>query len=568
MADYVLGTYSTNNTYVKYRIVVSEGTLSGRSRPVTIKVQFWRTNTGYTTHGNGTCYCSVGGGAYSGQAVSYSNSAHAITYNSYTTLWSGSTTVYYDTAGNASLSVYAYIDFSIINVDSSAQGGTVYFNNIGAASASFNLNILLPDGSEPYTTGAAGTVEFSSNGGSSYSRVYNEPASSYTIGTAFRFRNFSPGTGLYLSSVSGASLSGGVYAASLTSSGLTVNFQTAWTQYPLNIDPNGGYRVSDNNTAVVTVNKTYGQTEEISERRRTNYTLSGYTLSNSNTGSTAAADLGGATFSFNDTTKVGTFTQGTVPCTLTANWFLDGYTITFENNGGTEGPSTQLVNANETATLTVQTPKRYGYTFRGWDTSSDAVSPVYLPGDNITLTENITLYAIWDIWTYTVSFSGNGGTGSVPSSLFLMGTELGFIGFETPNCKNAIFVGWNTAADGSGQMYQSGDMFSSPQDGGTVYLYAMYLNTDIYFYKNGTIECIEFIEDPTVLYPQLRKNGRIVAAAFIEHDGNIMFEKGTIYAKNFVEKSDGYVRGEAVVTVDANNTYIADDENRILAGYL
>ena len=341
-----------------------------------------------------------------------------------------------------------------------------------------------------------------------------------------------------------------------------------WTpnSYNLSIDPNGGYRVSDGSTAVITVSKTYGSTETISERARTNYTLSGYTVTNTSSGSTT--DLGGASFTFDDSTKTGTFTQGTVACTLTANWVLDGYTITFENNGGTEGPSTQLVNANETATLTVQTPKRYGYTFRGWDTSPDAVSPVYLPGDNITLTENITLYAIWDIWTYTVSFSSNGGTGSVPSSLFLMGTDTGIIGSEIPDCKNAIFVGWNTYADGSGQMYQSGDVFSSPQDGGTIYLYAMYLNTDIYFYKNGTVECIEFIEDPAVLYPQFRKNGRIVAAAFIEHDGNIMIEKGTIYARNFVEKSDGYIRGEAVGAVDVNNTYIADDENRVLVGYL
>ena len=540
MADYILGTYSTNNKYVKYRIVVSEGTLSGRSRPVTIRVQFWRTNTGYTTHGNGTCYCSVGGGAYSGQAVSYSNSAHAITYNSYTTLWSGSTTVYYDTAGNASLSVYAYIDFNSINVDSSAQGGTVNFNNIGAANASFNLNILLPDGSEPYTTGAAGTVEFSSNGGSSYSRVSNEPASSYAIGTAFRFRNFTPGTGLYLSSVSGASLSGGVYAASLTSSGLTVNFQTAWTQYPLNIDPNGGYRVSDGSTAVVTVNKTYGQTEEISELRRTNYTLSGYTVTNTSNGSTT--DLGGASFTFNDSTKIGTFTQGTVPCTLTANWVLDGYTITFENNGGTEGPSTQLVNANETAVLTVQTPNRVGYSFVGWDTSSEAITPVYLPGDNITLTENITLYAVWDIWTYTITFDANGGSGNVPNSIFLMGTESANIGSSIPKAPKRTFILWNTKMDGTGDSYYPGDVWNNPSPY-DITLYAMYLGTDIYFNKNGSIECVEFIEDAAVVYPQLQRDGRIVAAQFVEHDGGIMFEKGIVYANEFIEKERNLVPG-------------------------
>ena len=96
------------------------------------------------------------------------------------------------------------------------------------ATASFNLNILLPDESEPYSTGQAGSVEFSSNNGSSYTRVSDQPENSYTIGTIFKFRNFKPGTGLKLDSVSGATLgSDGVYTATLTSSGLTVNFYTA-----------------------------------------------------------------------------------------------------------------------------------------------------------------------------------------------------------------------------------------------------------------------------------------------------------------------------------------------------
>lgn len=95
------------------------------------------------------------------------------------------------------------------------------------ATASFNINILLPDGSEPYSTGEAGSIEFSSDGGVSYTRVSNEPANSYAIGTVFKFRNFKPGTGLKLDSVSGATLgTDGAYTATLTSSGLTVNFYT------------------------------------------------------------------------------------------------------------------------------------------------------------------------------------------------------------------------------------------------------------------------------------------------------------------------------------------------------
>ena len=105
-----------------------------------------------------------------------------------------------------------------------------------------------------------------------------------------------------------------------------------WTinTYTLSIDPNGGYRVSDNSTAVITVTKEYNSGESISERRKSGYTLTGYTLKNTATGSTT--DVGGATFSFNSSTKTGVFTQGTVACTLVAEWTANTYAETFLNS--------------------------------------------------------------------------------------------------------------------------------------------------------------------------------------------------------------------------------------------
>lgn len=94
----------------------------------------------------------------------------------------------------------------------------------------FNLNILLPDGSEPYSTGEAGSVEFSNNGGSSYSRIYNEPASSYYIERPFNFRNFTPGQYMHLASVSGVTPNNttGPWSTSQGAAQKTVVFQTAW----------------------------------------------------------------------------------------------------------------------------------------------------------------------------------------------------------------------------------------------------------------------------------------------------------------------------------------------------
>lgn len=117
----------------------------------------------------------------------------------------------------------------------SSWGGSVNGSSsvtIPQQNASFNLNILNPDGSEPYQTGEAGTVEQSINGGS-YTRVYNEGAGSYPLGTTFNYRNFTPGAHRRLSSVTGISPSNttGPWSLTLSSSGASINFKTAWKNY-------------------------------------------------------------------------------------------------------------------------------------------------------------------------------------------------------------------------------------------------------------------------------------------------------------------------------------------------
>ena len=117
----------------------------------------------------------------------------------------------------------------------SSWGGSVNGSSsvtIPQQNASFNLNILNPDDSEPYQTGEAGTVEQSINGGS-YTRVYNEGASSYPLGTTFNYRNFTPGAHRELSSVTGISPSNttGPWSLTLSSSGASVDFKTAWKNY-------------------------------------------------------------------------------------------------------------------------------------------------------------------------------------------------------------------------------------------------------------------------------------------------------------------------------------------------
>ena len=76
--------FKTDNGFIKYRIVVTENSydINTNTSEVNVKVDAWRTNTGYTTYGSGTCYANING---SNQSQSISPSQQ-ITYNSHTVL--------------------------------------------------------------------------------------------------------------------------------------------------------------------------------------------------------------------------------------------------------------------------------------------------------------------------------------------------------------------------------------------------------------------------------------------------------------------------------------------------
>lgn len=63
-----------------------------------------------------------------------------------------------------------------------------------------------------------------------------------------------------------------------------------------------------------------------------------------------------------------------------------------------------------TFTVTSTTPTYAGGAFKGWDTSSDATSVVYTAGNTISTTADVNLYAVYNLYTYTVTFKDEDGT--------------------------------------------------------------------------------------------------------------------------------------------------------------
>lgn len=118
--------FSTSNQYIKYRIVVTENSYSipNNTSSVNVKVDAWRTNTGYTTSGTGTCYCTINGTKYSASI----SSSQSITHNSHTVLFNRTVTIPHNADGSKTIAVSAYIDHS--RFSSSSQGFNVKLTTI------------------------------------------------------------------------------------------------------------------------------------------------------------------------------------------------------------------------------------------------------------------------------------------------------------------------------------------------------------------------------------------------------------------------------------------------------
>ena len=116
--------------------------------------------------------------------------------------------------------------------------------------------------------------------------------------------------------------------------------------------------------------------------------------------------------------------------TVTAQWEINRYTITFDTAGGSDiAPITQDYGTNITAPAN---PTRKGYTFKGWDKEIPETMPA----------ENITVKAQWEINQYTIAFVTNGGSEIAPITQDY-GTKI--TAPADPTREGYTFIGWDKA---------------------------------------------------------------------------------------------------------------------------
>lgn len=182
---------------------------------------------------------------------------------------------------------------------------------------------------------------------------------------------------------------------------------------------------------------TYGTETRLEDASKTGYTFGGWYTTSDCEGDRVA------------TLAAGAYMKKDEKILLYAKWTPNTYSVTYEKNDGTIANEEEYTSYTYGEGLDLPTPKRTGYTFRGWYTDSGCT------GDPVTRitetdTEDKTYYAKWTINIYEIiyrdqgkdDFSGTHAEGYPLSHEYGTATTL-----TTASKTGYTFEGWYTTRD-------------------------------------------------------------------------------------------------------------------------
>lgn len=157
-----------------------------------------------------------------------------------------------------------------------------------------------------------------------------------------------------------------------------------------------------------------------------------------------------------------------VNAVLYAEWeAVPTWTVTYNANGGTGSvPHSQVKSKDVALPVLFDTiPSKYGYTFIGWDTNSDAEVPAYTEsGENeYNQNEDAVLYAIYELAKYNIEYDSNGGEDAPDAQIKTHGTDL-ILSEDEPTRDKYTFKGWANESDAEDVEYLPGGTFTENED--------------------------------------------------------------------------------------------------------
>ncbi len=222
---------------------------------------------------------------------------------------------------------------------------------------------------------------------------------------------------------------------------------------------------------------------------------------------------------------------------LTAKWSLISYSITYELDNG-------INNVSNPDTYTIETehvllnPIKDGYNFMGWYTDFDFETEFSELNKN---TENLVLYAKWEVIDYDIIYVLNDGTLSTTNPETYNVFD-GDITLNSPSKDGYDFGNWCLESELINVILYLNDNLLSTTESTTITLYACYsnfhLNIEIYEDQDtfgSTYKYLDFGKYPqsvvldTAITTELDKLNTTNDDGYYEYDGNEYYKSTTTF---------------------------------------
>ncbi len=302
--------------------------------------------------------------------------------------------------------------------------------------------------------------------------------------------------------------------------------------YVIRFDANGGLGVMDADTVASNESYTLPDCE---------FTRNGFTFDK--------WSYNGNTYRAGQTIDLSDLTVTDNKITFSAVWQSNdtGYVLNFDPNGGTGETmgSLNYIVGGTPITVPRCTYTRVGYKFVGWATSPDGDGdPDYAVNTSVTLSKNVTLYALWAPISYYIVYDSNATYGEAGGNV--SGNMEDTEAFYDENIKlrknsfvhndsNFIFAGWSTTPDGDVSYVDEAVVsnLASEQDD-EIILYAIWLEkktVKIKFNNNGGTGSMNEVDTMTFTDITLPKNTfKRVGFNFMgwatEENGSVVYRDG------------------------------------------
>lgn len=360
----------------------------------------------------------------------------------------------------------------LVNQDTSFASGQALAQALGKTLASGNQTVnvyaqwKINTWAVTYNKNTTDTV---SNMPSNQTKTYNQTltlSSNTPTRTGYTFQGWATSS----SSTTVAYKAGASYT-----NNAALNLYAVWqiNTWTVSYNNNGGTGTIANQT------KTYGKALTLSNG--SGFSKTGYTLKSWNTNSAGT----GTTY------NLGASYTGNAALPLYAQWQINTWAVTYNKNTTDtveSMPSNQTKTYNQTLTLSSNIPVRIGYDFLGWATSASSTIVAYNPGASYTSNAGLTLYAIWQVKTYTIHFEKNANFDTVtniPADITKTYGETVIIPSQVPQRKNYKFIEW-VDNGANPNFYKPGDPYIYNRNATLYAIWELAMSTVTIYDENNT----------------------------------------------------------------------------------